>query len=193
MSARITNLNSRRAVFQLRITLLNIRPPIWRRLLVPADMPLKRFHDALQIAMGWQDCHLHQFILGERRYGIPDPELDPAMKKEAGVKLKTLLPKPGAKLIYEYDFGDAWEHEIVLEELLPWPDKPLLPRCVAGERACPPENSGGYPGYAHLLGVLNDRSHPDHADMREWVGEDFDPERFDLSAVNFRLGAAFRR
>src|SRR5690606_35273942 len=151
MATRIVRIGSASTIYQLRVTLLNISPPIWRRLLVPADMPLKRFHDTLQIAMGWHDCHLHQFIVGDGdvRYGVPDPELDPAMKKEAGVKLKTLLPKPGAKLIYEYDFGDAWEHEIVLEELLPWPEEPLLPRCIAGERACPPENSGGYPGYTH--------------------------------------------
>lgn len=193
MASKISKLNSRRAIYQIRVTLLNIQPPIWRRLLVPSDMPLTRFHDAMQIAMGWQDCHLHQFIVGDTRYGIADPELDPAMKKEAGVKLKTLLPKPGAKLIYEYDFGDAWEHEIVLEESLRWPEMPLLPRSVAGERACPPENSGGYPGYEHLLAGLNDPSHPDHAGLREWAGEDFDPEAFDLSVVNFQLGAKLGR
>lgn len=187
-----------KTIYQLRITLLNIYPPIWRRLLVPADMPLKRFHDVLQIAMGWQDCHLHQFIVGDVRYGIVDPELDPAMKTEARVKVRDILPKAGATIVYEYDFGDAWEHEIVLEDVLPssggpWPDKPLLPRCIAGERACPLENSGGYPGYAELLACLNDSSHPDHAAMREWLGEDFDPEAFDLSAINFRLGAVFGR
>lgn len=193
MPARISNLNSRRALYRLRVTLLNIQPPIWRRLLVASDMPLTRFHNALQIAMGWQDCHLHQFIVGDTRYGTADPRIDPGMKKEASVKLKTLLPKPGARLFYEYDFGDAWEHEIVLEESLPWPEQSLLPRCVAGERACPPENSGGYPGYEHLLTGLNNPTHPDHAVLRDWVGEDFDPEAFDLSAVNFRLGAKFGR
>jgi len=191
MALHIGRLSSRRTVYQLSVTLLNIQPSIWRRLLVPADMPLKRLHDALQIAMGWQDCHLFQFAVGDVRYGIAGARIDPEMKKETGVKLKTLLPKPGAKLIYEYDFGDARQHEIVLEEILPWPEHHLLPRCVAGERACPPENSGGYPGYEHLLAVLKDSLHPDHSGMREWVGEDFDPETFDLSAVNFRLGAAF--
>jgi len=193
MNSNVTKLKTGRSVHQVRVTLLHCDPPIWRCLLVDTDMPLKQFHDALQISMGWQDCHLHQFIAGDVRYGIPDADLDPKMKSEAGVKLKVLLPKAGAEVIYEYDFGDAWEHELLLEEILPWPDEALLPRCVAGERACPPEDCGGPPGYADLLAGLNDPAHPEPEAMREWLGDDFDPDAFDVSAVNFRLGRIFVR
>lgn len=193
MVSNITKLKSRRSIFEVRVTLQHCDPAIWRRLLVAADMPLKQFHDALQISMGWQDCHLHQFIAEDVRYGVPDAEFDSEMKREAGVKLKTLLPKVGARMNYEYDFGDAWLHEVLLEEILPWPVDALLPRCVAGERACPPEDCGGPPGYADLLDALNDPAKPEHVTLREWLGGDFDPDVFDISAVNFRLGRLFSR
>lgn len=174
-------------VYQIKVTLKNIRPPIWRRLEVTNTTTLKQLHDIIQIAMGWEDFHLHQFTVGNTYYGKPDrssPFDD--TKDERKVKLSKVLPKENSKITYEYDFGDSWEHEILLEKILPVEEKEY-PVCVKGKRACPPEDVGGVWGYADMLEAVQDPDHPEHEDMREWLGDDFDPEAFDPEDVNDQL------
>lgn len=175
-------------IFQLRVTLTDIRPPIWRRLLVPQDIRLPRLHSILQAAMGWTDSHLHVFKVGDVRFGEPDDEYLPGPVDYRDVTLNQIVPYKGSTCSYEYDFGDSWEHQIEVEEELPVESVvDALPRCLAGERACPPEDSGGTPGYARLLEALSDPDDPEHDEYRVWAGRQFQPEAFDIDRVNRRL------
>lgn len=175
-------------VFQLRISLVDITPPIWRRLLVPQDILLPRLHRFLQVAMGWEDRHLHQFRLGEVRFGEPDDEFPPGPIDYRDITLNQIAPRRGATCVYEYDFGDSWEHLIEVELEVAAASVTLpLPHCLAGERACPPEDVGGTHGYERLLAALRDPDDEEHDEFRRWVGRRFDPDAFDLGAVNRRL------
>ena len=179
-----------RQIFQIKVTLDGIKPPVWRRLLVPGDISLRQFHDILQVAFGWTDSHLHMFRAGEDIYGSPDPYGEPgSMKNDARVKLGRVLAKPRDSLIYEYDFGDSWTHQVVLEKVIPETAPANAPSCIGGARACPPEDCGGWWGYVELLKAIRDPRHPEHDEMLEWVGGDFDPERFDPDAVNREFGS----
>jgi hypothetical protein len=174
-------------IYRIKVTLKHVAPPVWRRLEVPADIKLGRLHRILQVAMGWTDSHLHAFRAGRDTYGVPDPDFpDDDTTNERNVRLDRLAGE-GEKLVYEYDFGDGWEHELRVEKVLPAEKGKRYPVCLAGRRACPPEDCGGPPGYEHLLGVLRDPKHEEHEEMREWIGGDFDPEAFDLDAVNEAL------
>jgi Plasmid pRiA4b ORF-3-like protein len=181
-------------VYQLKVTLRHVRPPIWRRLRVPGAVALGRLHHALQIALGWTDSHLHQFRVGDAGYGMPDPHDDwgTGTIDESNVRLEQVA-KVRAKLIYEYDFGDGWEHDVLVEAVEPATDRDVLPVCLDGRRACPPEDCGGPHGYANLLESLADPKHPDHDDMKEWIGPDFAAEHFDLEQVNEELRALAAR
>jgi hypothetical protein len=170
-------------IYQIKVTLKHIRPPIWRRLQVPADIKLGKLHRVLQDVMGWYDSHLHQFRIGREYFGKPDPEFPGEIKNERNVRLDEVAAE-GDTVIYEYDFGDGWEHETKIEKVLPAEKNRRYPACLAGKRACPPEDCGGPPGYERLLEVLRDPKHEEHEEMREWIGGDFDPEAFDLDAVN---------
>lgn len=176
-------------IYQLKVTLKGSKPPIWRRVEVAATVTLAQLHEILQVTMGWYDSHLHQFVMGDVFYGLPDPDGwdDVEVCDERLVKLNQLLNAPKQKLVYEYDFGDAWEHQVVLEQILAPNPAITYPRCTTGKRACPPEDCGGIWGYASLLEAIHDVNHPEHADTLEWIGEDFDPEEFDLEAVNSLL------
>ena len=171
-------------VFQLKVTLRGIRPPIWRRVLVPSDLTLLQLHDVLQVLMGWTDSHLHQFEAAGNFYGTPDPELEVERKNERKIRLNEVLHHPKDRMAYEYDFGDSWEHELVLEKIVPRAPKVRYPVVTGGKRACPPEDVGGVWGYGHLLEAVSDSQHPDHEDMVEWSGEGFNPEAFDVGAAN---------
>ncbi len=176
------------AVYILRITLEAVEPPVWRRVQVPGSITLERLHTVIQKAMGWRDAHLHEFEAGGRRYGQPEPD-EPQYKVEPEWKLslRAAAPTEGARFRYVYDLGDGWGHEVLVESIQA-PAAPFKhPGCLAGERACPPEDCGGTPGYANLLEVLRDRTHPEHRDMLAWAGRGFDPERFDLAAVHRKL------
>jgi hypothetical protein len=169
-------------VFQFKITLLNIKPAIWRRIQIP-DCTLTDFHEYIQAAFGWQNCHLHQFDIDGEQYSQPAPDGDDfgmEFKDEAGVLLSKLIPKSGRKSrwIYEYDFGDGWRHEVLFEGFPPHDPKAKYPLCVEGERACPPEDCGGPWGYAEYLVAIADPQHEEHEAMLEWRGP-FDPEAFD--------------
>jgi hypothetical protein len=177
-------------IYQLKITLRHSKPSIWRRFLAPSDMNLAKLHHVIQEVMGWEDGHLHQFKVGNVYYGVTYPDdFDgaPETRDEHKARLNMLVAKPKAKFVYEYDFGDSWEHEVVLEKILPPESGIKYPVCLDGKRACPPEDCGGVWGYDGLLETIKDPNHPEHEDMLEWLGGDFDPEKFDVEAVNKAL------
>ncbi len=178
-------------IVQLKVTLAEVEPPVWRRLLVPADMTLAKLHDALQAAMGWTNSHLHCFEIAGRRIGMVGVEEDsPELEDERRVRVASVLAKKGAKLLYRYDYGDDWEHVVEVEDVTA-PDRRLsFPLCIAGARACPPEDCGGAGGYEELLTALSNPKHDEHDQMLTWVGGHFDPDSFDANAVNrlFRYG-----
>ncbi len=176
-------------LMQFRIELLGVSPPIWRRIQVPEDYSLWDLHVAIQDAMGWLDSHLHLFrVVGsELAYGIPDEDGDDVLDTRPGWEalVQNVFTHADPVGIYEYDFGDSWLHLLVLEDIVDGGRTAKRPRCIAGERACPPEDCGGPPGYAELLEALRDPSHEEHEEVRDWVGEGFDPEEFDAAAVAF--------
>ena len=173
--------------YQLHIQLADILPPIWRKILVPGSVTLSSLHQILQVVMGWENYHLHQFIVGTTSYGEPDPEYDNNLKSHRHVRLRQIGRATGDRFIYEYDFGDSWRHEIIVESIEPQPEDSYLLRCLDGARACPPEDCGGVSGYEHLLEALRDRRHPEHHELREWVGKQYDPALFSLQAINSAL------
>ena len=172
-------------IYQLKVTLKGSKPPIWRRVEVFDQITLFSLHKVLQVVMGWTDSHLHQFVIGDKYYGLPDPGFD--IVNEKRFKLSQLPLGEKSKFIYEYDFGDSWEHEILIEKILPEAEGKKAPVCLKGKRACPPEDIGGIWGYAEFLEVIHDLKHPEHEGMLEWVGGQFDSEAFDLAEVNERL------
>lgn len=176
-----------KSIYQLKVTLQRSKPPIWRRILVPHHITLEELHYVIQIAMGWENCHLHQFDIGGDYYGEINPEFDmDEWEDEGPVKLGDVVTALKTKFIYEYDFGDSWEHLLVLEKVLdPEPGR-HYPVCVAGARNCPPEDCGGIWGYEEKLRILNDPQHDDYEDIKEWMG-DHDPEAFDLEETNEAL------
>lgn len=179
-------------IYQLKITLRGITPKIWRRIWVPSTMSLPRLHRVIQAAMGWWDCHLHQFVADGVCYGEPDPDFELDIKNERSVKLSRLLKNEGDKIIYEYDFGDDWEHEIRLEEKLPFDNQISLPVCLAGDRACPPEDCGGVWGYQNLLEIIMDPHHEEYEQTLTWLDGGFGPENFNIDEVNDRLSRLAR-
>ena len=178
-------------IYQLKVPLLDTRPPIWRRLLVPAGLTLEQLHDVLQASMGWDDSHLHHFRIGQKRFGKPDPNDRlmglPAVANERTMHLFTVLGKVGAKAVYTYDLGDSWEHAIVVEKVLPLEPGVPYPICVGGKLQGPPEDCGGIPGYYNLLEAIRDPAHDEHEEMLDWVTGDFHPEAFSVEDVNRRL------
>lgn len=170
-------------IYQFKITLEDIKPVIWRRLQIPDDCTFWDLHVAIQDTMGWLDCHLHQFDMGEQDFiGIPDDdECKPGWKKQISAYFFELKQE----CLYEYDFGDSWRHKITLEKILPFEPDTKYPRCIGGKRACPPEDCGGVWGYEQLLEILKDPTHEEYEERMEWVGDDFDPENFNPDSVQF--------
>ena len=183
-------------ILQLLITLMHIEPPIWRRVLVPTNMNLARLHDVIQAAMGWQEYHLHEFQIGDRRYGVPDPAFeDPDFKvyHDANFKLDAVLGRGIERFIYTYDFGDNWQHDIVIEQQLPSDASKTYPTFMAGERRCPPEDVGGVPGFYEFLDAISDPAHEDHKHMLEWAGGRYDPDELDIYRINLGMENMARR
>ena len=178
-------------VHRFKATLLGVHAPVWRRLEVESSSTLRKLHAVLQIAFAWEDSHLHEFQVGARRFGRPDAEdswAEPGDREsENGTTLSQVMRRKGAKLLYLYDFGDSWEHEVVVDEIAPADPSVRYPRCLDGRGAAPPEDCGGAWSYAELLRVLSDPTHEEHAERSEWLGYSFDPERFDLAATNRAL------
>ncbi|MGH2454921.1 MAG: plasmid pRiA4b ORF-3 family protein [Candidatus Limnocylindria bacterium] len=175
-------------VYQLKISLQEIEPPIWRRVQVRGSILLPRLHTVIQKVMGWDEAHLHEFIIRGVRYGEPEPD-EPHYHVEAerNFSLREVAPRAGMRFEYVYDLGDGWQHDVLVERI-DVPAEPLRsPVCLEGQRACPPEDCGGFPGYEDLLESLRDPDHPEHEERLDWLGGAFDPEAFDLAAVNRKL------
>ncbi len=174
-------------ILQLRIDLLYLKPAIWRRVLVPSSIKLSKLHVVMLYTMGWMGGHLHEFIIGDRNYGMPDqdyPEI--GLEREDRVTLGAALGSLKT-FRYLYDFGDGWEHRVKVEKILP-PDPTLRsPFCVDGANACPPEDVGGPPGYIDFLEAIHDPAHEEHQDMLDWCGGQFDPTSFNPSDTNALL------
>lgn len=170
-------------VHQLKVTLRGVRPPIWRRVILDSDTPLSEVAALLEAAMGWLGGHLHSFDIGDVTYQPPDPFGDDGWGRptvdERTVTLGEVADEPKLKFRWDYDFGDGWMHDIVVESIGPAQPGVETPSCVKGKRACPPEDCGGTWGYENLLAAIADPNHADHADLVEWVPDDFDPEAFD--------------
>ena len=183
-----------RALYQLKVTLRDIDPPIWRRIQVWEDITLAQLHRVLQIVMSWEDYHLHDFVIGRRTYSVPDPEDAFNERKvidERHIRLRNVIPHVGMQFEYLYDFGDSWYHDLLLEAiLLPEPIVPY-PYCVAGQRSTPPEDVGGTIGYEDYVEAMRNPDHEEHEHMSQWRGP-FDPESFSVSDVNRQLQNTFR-
>ena len=178
------------SIYRLKISIRDTKPPVWRRIEIPGDASLGELHNVLQTAFGWTDSHLHQFEIGESCFGGPDPYGDETWGRSVQDEWKARLSEVVGRLkrfLYEYDFGDSWEHEILIEKVLSAEAGASYPRCTAGRRACPPEDCGGPWGYAELLAAVADPDHSEHADELEWLDPEFDPEEFDRDAVNAAL------
>jgi hypothetical protein len=182
-SKMATRTRAAAALLQLHIQLADIKPAIWRRVIVPETITLAKLHLVIQVAMGWTDSHLHEFEIAGKRYGIPDPDdaFGPSVVAESRARL-------GASLMgmrsfrYVYDFGDDWVHKIKVEKMLP-PDACAVPTCIGGANACPPEDVGGPYGYSEFLHAMADPAHPEHEDLLEWNGGPFDAAELDLEAI----------
>jgi hypothetical protein len=175
-------------MYQMKITLKGIRPPIWRRVRVPGTIRLADLHHVIQTVFGWTDTHLHQFGIGGTSYGQPD-DFDQVVADENAVTLAQVAGSRTKHFEYVYDFGDNWEHEVVVEKIIGGDSGSERPLCMGGKRHRPPEDCGGRWGYQRFLETIRDPGHPEHRMMLESVGGSFDPEAFDLAAVNRDLGA----
>ena len=171
--------------YQLLITLRGVQPKIWRRLLVDPRTTMADFHLILQTTLGWTNSHLHSFNVGRKEYAPVDFEMD-GTNDYAGLKLNKLLLKEGQKMTYVYDMGDFWEHDILLEAIIQDDPAEVLPRCIAGKRSSPLEDSGGAHGYMELLKAVGNPKHPEYEEISEWAGN-FDPEFFDMAMINAML------
>lgn len=173
-------------VYQLKITLRGIRPPIWRRVLVGDTVTLHQLHRVIQAAMGWEDAHLHRFTINNELYGEPSTEGFYRVKDERKSTLGETAPEAKTRFRYEYDLSDEWDHEVVVEEILAVAPEQILPLCVTGKRACPPEGVGGAWGYGALLEAMKNPRHPERTRFARLI-ETFKPDAFDLAATNRRL------
>lgn len=183
MATKVQRLKAPAATLQLHIELRYLKPKVWRRILVPETITLQRLHGVIQAAFQWGGGHLHEFDAAGERYGTSDPDYD---VPGSVLSEKTRLTKamtPSGTIDYVYDFGDHWEHRIKIEKTLP-PLDMKLPLCVAGANAAPPDDCGGVPGYADFVQAMADPAHPEHEDMKAWIGRDWDPHAFDIDHIN---------
>ena len=179
--------------YVLVVSLAEIEPKIWRRIIVPSSISLKKLHLVLQTAMGWLNYHLHQFETAQGTFGTPDPGYPDGTLGEARIRLDRFLVQEGDRIFYEYDFGDGWVHELRLERIIGPVEGDVAVECLEGGRACPPEDVGGPHGYQEFLRAVRDRAHPEHANMLSWIGGAFDSEHFSAKAINRELVSGRRR
>lgn len=181
----------KKEIYQIQVTLIGSKPKIWRRLLVPSNILLSDLHKVIQTAMGWENAHLHQFVQGSKHYAQPakgEPFWDGLeMVDYKKVRLHDLLKSEKDKLVYEYDFGDSWEHSVALEKVLPMDQILKHPVCLAGKMRCPPEDSGGIFGYTDLTEKLKDPKGEGYRNAADWLGTEYDPDYFDKDEVNHLL------
>ena len=178
------------SVHRIKVTLRGSRPPIWRRLEVLSGTSLEQLHHIMQEAFGWENCHMWVFSTALGEFGIPDREL--GHRSASAKKLHDVAPQAGDRIGYTYDFGDNWEHDILIEAVTATEPDTTYARCITGRRAGPPEDCGGIWGYENLLQILADPGDEEHYDRLEWLGlhsaDDFSPATIDLDAVNTALG-----
>ncbi|MBA3742861.1 plasmid pRiA4b ORF-3 family protein [Sporichthya sp.] len=172
-------------ILQIKIELGEVRPHVWRRVLVPDAMTLNGLHDVIQQAMGWTDSHLHEFEIDAQRFAPPDEDNDEEVLDSTTATLG-LVAGQNSDLSYLYDFGDGWSHTLIVEAVLAPEPGGRYPRCLAGARPCPPEDVGGPHGYGEFLAALRDPDHPGHEELTAWA-EGFDPGSFDLAIADKRL------
>lgn len=177
------------SAYQVKLTVQDIDPPIWRRLLISGEDTLADLHDAIQISFGWEDCHLHEFTIGKKQYGTQDEDYPPEVLDDEAYTLDQILKSKKTKFEYVYDFGDNWRVDVAVEDVQPLEPEQVYPLCVDGSRRGPAEDSGGPWGYVSKLETLGNPDDPDYADIVEWMGEDWDPEHFDLQEINAALQA----
>lgn len=176
--------SSDEAVYQLKVTLKGSKPPIWRRFQVRGDTNLYELHRVIQVVMGWYDCHLHEFIVDGLHYGEPHPDYFFDMNDELDFRLSQVVGGEDSRFTYIYDFGDGWGHSLLIEKILPPETGVRYPICLKGKRACPPEDCGAMWGYERLLEAIRDPEDSEHEDMLEWLGGEYDPEKFDLDVID---------
>ena len=174
--------------YVMKIRLIESKPAIWRRFCVPGETTLDRLHDIIQVVMGWRECHLHSFLIDGQRYTESPGDYDEDALDESGFALAELVLQENAKFTYQYDYGDDWQHELVVESINEVPDghKACI-GCMDGKRNCPPEDVGGITGFSEFLAAIRDPKHPEHDDYLEWHGGRFRPNAFDLDEVNDEL------
>ena len=175
-------------VYQIQILLLGIKPKIWRRILIQSDMLLSDFHKVIQTSMGWTNSHLHQFIKNKIHYSERIPE-DTSWDETGNVdylnmKLSDLLEKEEEMVLYEYDFGDGWTHDLILEKILFGDNELEFPVCLGGEMNCPPEDCGGIGGYSNILEILKNPKDKEYESYIVWLGGKFNPSYFNIRKVN---------
>jgi hypothetical protein len=181
-------------VVSLKVTLRNIDPPIWRRIIMPRDMTLADVHDAIQAVMEWDGDHMHGFDFGRRRSPVAAMLAELVDEEEQEEMTLDELVKTGmTRFTYIYDFGDSWKHDVLIEKRLPATTATAFPACVAGARKGPPEDCGGLWGYEQLLAAVADPNHPDRKERLEWLGDNYDPEAFSVADADARLARRFRR
>lgn len=178
---------------QIKVVLKNSKPPIWRRILVNSSITFEELHYTIQIAMGWGIFHLYEFAVDDYRIGVVNDEMEDYgfgssdIIDSADITLKEVLAKDYKKIIYEYDFGDGWIHNLEIEKILPLDEKSYYPVCLTGSRNCPPEDCGGIPGFYNLLEIIGNKWHPEYEEMMDWLGGSYDPSEFDLEETNLFL------
>jgi hypothetical protein len=180
-------------VLQLKVSLDESNPLIWRRILIHKDASFFELHHTIQIAIGWQNYHMFEFILEGYRIGhiFEDEELDglggDSLLDSRNIRLKEVISSNGVEVKYVYDFGDYWEHTIVVEEMLDLDPGCTYPVCIAGEMACPPEDCGGIHAHYENLEILSDKKHPEYKGTKSWMPRGYDPAKFNLEKVNQQL------
>lgn len=175
-------------VFQIKITLEGTEPPIWRRLQTK-DCTLEKLHALIQVTMGWEFEHLYRFEVGGVEFSNVESDIDDEVQDVRAFKLSDVIltSHRRPRFSYEYDFGDGWKHQLIVEERFEPKAGVAYPVCTAGARACPPEDCGGPWGYADFIEAIQNPTHNRHEELLEWVGGEFDPEAFDLEALNKEL------
>jgi hypothetical protein len=181
--------------YELSVELRGIRPKIWRNLQVPLSYSLDEVSDVIQIAFGWENSHLHDFEVNGIRFGMSDVEDEIFAVDECGAPLGAIATL-GSTFLYRYDFGDDWEHDVKVSGVVEYDGRKLTcptALCTGGARACPPEDCGGPHGYTRMLEVLADRNHSEYKDVKSWIGRSFDPEKFNIAAINKKITSLSKR
>jgi len=200
MSLNFELLSDPESIYQLKVIIRGIKPKIWRRVQVPGSTTLRKLHEILQVVMGWSNYHLYAFFHGGTEYGNPDLDEENSFTvDDSEVTLFEINDKIATSrmigektfFLYRYDFGDGWDHEIIIENIFPKDDEKNYPVCIGGRKACPPEDVGGICGYNDFLEAIKNPSHPEHVDKLNWIGYRFNPESFNLNDINNRLKRFF--